>query len=263
MSKKSKARKQARAAAPTVAGALERARLRGIIQDARVARAAGRDDAVDWALSKLPPVARRAVLVELGRPISDRVTPEQEAALRAVWAQVPDLECRGKCWDSCGAIQMTDPEHALTARAGVEIADSRYDGSATLCPALTVLNTCSVYDVRPTICRLFGAVENMPCSQGCQPAGGRAPLRIRDGYRLLAEAYRIAGDDQAADELLADFATDELADAEEARIRAHQAAYMAAVDDRKLHARANRSHTVIYAHGPGRPSSKPAPGVAQ
>lgn len=243
------------------AGVVDVRRLRAVVQAARVATAAGRHDVVDQQLALLPPAARHAARVELARTPAERITPEQETALRELWARIPAVECRGKCWDSCGAIQMTDPEHALTARGGFEIADSSYDGSGSLCPALTVLNTCAVYDDRPTICRLFGAAENMQCSQGCRPVDGQPFLRVRDAYRLLAEALRIAGDDQAADEILADFATDELADAEEARIRARQAEYDQAVREHKAAAKA--SGPVLYAHGRGRVSSKPAPGMIQ
>lgn len=28
---------------------------------------------------------------------------------------------------------------------------------------------CSVYDIRPSICRLWGLVESMPCLWGCKP----------------------------------------------------------------------------------------------
>lgn len=37
------------------------------------------------------------------------------------------------------------------------------------CPLL-VDGRCSVYNARPMICRLFGAVEGMICKHGCKPA---------------------------------------------------------------------------------------------
>jgi Fe-S-cluster containining protein len=39
------------------------------------------------------------------------------------------------------------------------------------CPAL-VDGRCSVYEDRPLICRLWGAVESMPCVHGCEATPG-------------------------------------------------------------------------------------------
>lgn len=36
------------------------------------------------------------------------------------------------------------------------------------CPLLEN-ERCSVYEVRPMICRLWGLVESMPCPWGCKP----------------------------------------------------------------------------------------------
>ncbi len=38
------------------------------------------------------------------------------------------------------------------------------------CPYLKE-GRCSIYPVRPTICRMWGAVESMPCSFGCEIEG--------------------------------------------------------------------------------------------
>jgi Fe-S-cluster containining protein len=131
------------------------------------------------------PPARRATAAELA------------ARLDAVYAQLPEIECRGKCWDSCGPIAMTAPEQARVAAAGVDIPTSNYftDGPA-LCPALTMLRRCAVYEVRPLICRLWGLTEWMPCTYGCRPEGGL----IKDAVarELLAQVAEIGGDVEQA-----------------------------------------------------------------
>ena len=39
-----------------------------------------------------------------------------------------------------------------------------------VCPYLTDKGRCSIYDLRPLICRMFGTVEGMPCPHGCKAA---------------------------------------------------------------------------------------------
>jgi len=55
------------------------------------------------------------------------------------------------------------------------------------CPLLSD-GRCTVYEIRPTICRLWGMVDAMPCVFGCQPTR----LLSRDqGYEFLERAGRI------------------------------------------------------------------------
>jgi len=42
------------------------------------------------------------------------------------------------------------------------------EAKQTACPLLKK-GKCTVYVVRPLICRLWACVENMPCFQGCRP----------------------------------------------------------------------------------------------
>lgn len=59
---------------------------------------------------------------------------------------------------------------------------------------LTEEHRCSVYEIRPMICRLWGLVRGMPCPYGCRPEGGLLP--DEEGQRLLREAERIGGTDE-------------------------------------------------------------------
>jgi hypothetical protein len=110
------------------------------------------------------------------------------AAPRA-WDRIPAMHCKGLCAESCGPIEASTEERALLVERGVNLPSVGQamtaffmDGDYT-CPALKD-ERCSVYDVRPTICRLWGAVEGMPCPHGCLPDGGRLPDAI--GTALLA-----------------------------------------------------------------------------
>jgi Fe-S-cluster containining protein len=115
------------------------------------------------------------------------VTAEVEA-----WTKVPPMQCKGLCADSCGPIEASPLERRLLAAHGVRlpsVEDALMEmlaGGDGKCPALRE-GRCSVYDVRPTICRLWGVVEGMPCPHGCVPEGGRLPDML--GQAILANSF--------------------------------------------------------------------------
>lgn len=126
--------------------------------------------------------------------------PDRAAALEALYAELPTIDCKGACWTSCGPIRMTGLEHRRVEEAGVAIPEGT--AASGLCPALTMLRRCAVYDSRPTICRLFGLTRNLRCSHGCMPSTGRL-LTDEEGYDFLARAHEIAGEQAQADQLRA------------------------------------------------------------
>jgi Fe-S-cluster containining protein len=235
-----------------------RGRMRDIAEAGRSATTGA--DMLAGVLAHAPgrnPLERR-----IGRQLTapPTVTPAQEEALRALWATLPDVECLGQCWDACGPIRMTTPEHALTERAGFDIPDAAHNGNAYLCPALTMLKQCAVYDVRPMICRLWGVSEHMPCNYGCRPAG-RPLLSIRETWEAIAEGFRIAGDTDGADKILAAWSTPERA-AETDRLITEKKER----DDEQRQVqmlRAQRRGGITYVQGPGQLGKKPAQGTQQ
>lgn len=114
------------------------------------------------------------------------------ARLDALYAQLPRIECRGSCHDSCGPIDMTRPERRRIAVAGYEVTPEAAIVAGMRCPALTVLKRCAVYPVRPMICRLWGLTRAMTCTYGCVPEGGH--LSEAQAYEFLACAADIAGE---------------------------------------------------------------------
>lgn len=110
---------------------------------------------------------------------------KQEAALEALYATLPRLECKGLCSDTCHFIAMTPLEQHRIRRTGgpeISMADSP-------CPAL-ILGRCSVYRRRPMICRLWGLVEDLPCHYGCKP---ERYLTDAEGKRFLARVQALSG----------------------------------------------------------------------
>ena len=108
----------------------------------------------------------------------------QERTLDALYAKVPEGKCKGLCQESCGPIRMSRAEWLrIKKRAGSGATTLRPGG---VCPLLTDAGNCSVYSIRPMVCRLWGVVESMPCPWGCMPEDGL--LADEEGYKLLHEA---------------------------------------------------------------------------
>jgi len=86
----------------------------------------------------------------------------------ATLAQVPPFTCKPGCSRCCGVILMSRLEwKRICDRLGYE---PKADDHSLDCPMLKD-GRCSIYDIRPAICRLFGAVDHklLECPEGCRP----------------------------------------------------------------------------------------------
>lgn len=117
--------------------------------------------------------------------------------IRDLYKEIPDLACKGFCANSCGPIDMSDTERSRLVDLGVEIpvftterARAWADGARLDCPALSPMRTCSVYEDRPLICRLWGVAESMPCVWGCRPV---RELTDAEAYDLIFKVNEIGG----------------------------------------------------------------------
>jgi Fe-S-cluster containining protein len=117
-------------------------------------------------------------------------------SLERIYRAVPTVACRGLCAEYCGPIDMSDEERRRIADRGVTIppVDHAFqaiiDGTPNACPAL-VDGRCSVYEDRPLICRLWGAVESMPCEHGCEVTPGL--LMDAGAHTLLTRSLAVGG----------------------------------------------------------------------
>lgn len=114
----------------------------------------------------------------------------QNAKLDELYAGLPKIQCQGFCSASCGPIGMSLRERERAEQAGGRELPIIRQGS---CPML-VDRRCSIYEVRPMTCRLWGMVEAMRCPYGCQP---ERLLTDEEGKRLLEGAEAIGGRDTA------------------------------------------------------------------
>jgi hypothetical protein len=98
--------------------------------------------------------------------------------LQEIYAKIPKVACQRKCQNACGVIPVQRPElKKIRKKAQVDIENYLLDGPEGItmmfnaeterCPVLDKEGNCTVYEVRPFMCRLFGAVEGMLCPEGC------------------------------------------------------------------------------------------------
>lgn len=129
------------------------------------------------------------------------VSADAVARLEQLYARIPSMHCQGRCYHSCTSIDMSEVERARLAERGFHIpprrsvAEIREQGRRTgrvdACPALSALGACRVYDVRPLICRAFGAVEGLRCAYDCTPT--TRELTTAEFVELMLEIDRISG----------------------------------------------------------------------
>lgn len=101
------------------------------------------------------------------------------AALDRLYAELPTISCQGRCAIACGPIPLSEIEaRRLQLHAHVKprtvirlLADGgpHTEVPRERCIYLTPADRCSVYAVRPLICRAWGLVRLMSCMHGCLP----------------------------------------------------------------------------------------------
>jgi uncharacterized protein len=110
-------------------------------------------------------------------------------------AMIPSFACRTGCHDCCGLVPFLTPEKDRASVLRPLEQWEKFDGNswvtksalATMrCPFLTD-GGCGIYDDRPVICRLFGAVDAplMTCPHGCGP---RSKITDRQARQMIDEA---------------------------------------------------------------------------
>jgi len=124
--------------------------------------------------------------------------------LQDIYDKVPEMDCQGHCGRDrhntcCANIACTATEafimeqHIGREAAWVGTPDGMMRQNRDVyfpniaCPFLGVGGRCEVYEVRPLICRLWGATREMPCPWGCKP---KRVLNYLDAMRLLNEAAK-------------------------------------------------------------------------
>ena len=110
--------------------------------------------------------------------------------LESIYASLPSVVCQGLCAESCGPIACSQAEaNRMEAAAGRPLEFT----SGLTCGYLDpVQRRCTVYAMRPLVCRLWGVTTKMACPWGCQPTS--APVEPADMRRLINLSAVIGGD---------------------------------------------------------------------
>jgi Fe-S-cluster containining protein len=102
------------------------------------------------------------------------------AALRALYAAIPAVACKGLCHDQCTLIPVSAAERAaIHSHTGRRVKTLPMLKKFVMRPADDGLHCrylrkgrCEIYEARPAICRLYGAADGLECPHGCPPLGG-------------------------------------------------------------------------------------------
>ena len=119
---------------------------------------------------------------------------DRAAELKALYARLPEVACKGLCADSCGPIDMSPLERQQLRLQGVRIPlpqealrQLRQVGDYS-CPALRE-GRCTVHEQRPAICRMWGTVVSLACPHGCTVSP--SPLPDSQAFEILLEIHAI------------------------------------------------------------------------
>lgn len=95
--------------------------------------------------------------------------------VKKLWSKIPSIKCQRKCHATCGVIIMSEAEKKMIIdRIGHDPFIEQYIAiyskipGCLSCPLLKD-EKCSIYDIRPAVCRIYGAVKKMQCPHGCIP----------------------------------------------------------------------------------------------
>jgi hypothetical protein len=113
------------------------------------------------------------------------VAAEQE--LRAIYESLPRLECRRLCHGSCGPVVMSGLEWERL----IEAHEERECDADLVSPYLErESGLCGAYELRPLICRLWGATERLRCEFGCEPERALSDAEVE---ALVARVEALSG----------------------------------------------------------------------
>ena len=88
-----------------------------------------------------------------------------------LYSLIPDLLCPGGCSACCRVFGIPSQTRMETQRINAYLAAAgrrKKPARGTTCPYVSSRG-CTIYPVRPFICRLYGASPDYPCREGVRP----------------------------------------------------------------------------------------------
>lgn len=113
------------------------------------------------------------------------------AKIDVLTSAVPSVPCKPGCSDCCGPVLMSRLEWKRILKVMGKTEKELAVPEDLTCPMLDRgTHRCGCYEVRPTICRVFGASlhKRLVCPHGCAPA---IPLTARDTDELINAVAKI------------------------------------------------------------------------
>lgn len=123
--------------------------------------------------------------------------PERSAKpspeLQAIWNRVPEMkDCQGRCHTSCGPVPVSGAERKVIEDQGKDIGIKDGMLGPMTCSLLSPDGSCSIYSVRPLMCRIWGASKFLPCPYGCVP---ERYITEVEAWEMLNEIAALTGED--------------------------------------------------------------------
>lgn len=116
-------------------------------------------------------------------------------AVRELYRRVPKVNCKRLCGHACRTlIDMSAVERErIETYTGQRLPAWMNTVHNRVCPLLTPKGGCSVYGLRPMVCRVWGATDSpgMICPHGCTVEG--EPLSSAEMQHLMLETLRVGG----------------------------------------------------------------------
>ena len=103
-----------------------------------------------------------------------------------LYATLPHIQCQRRCQNSCGPILMSKAE---SDRIAERIGRTPRDTKDLSCPMLSLMGSCTIYDIRPAICRIYALTKSLQCQFGCTPERW---LDDTEARRLLRRIHQLS-----------------------------------------------------------------------
>lgn len=103
--------------------------------------------------------------------------------LNKLYKQIPGVNCKPGCTDCCGPAPFSDKEWGKLPR---KFRRRKPANEPAVC-RFKKEKGCMIYEYRPTMCRLFGAVDGclLKCSHG---ARAEHPLSNKEAQQIIINA---------------------------------------------------------------------------
>jgi len=113
-----------------------------------------------------------------------------EGKLRQIYRRIPDFNCAPKCNQCCGPVPWAIVEHRVITKwmteRGVEerFTETMFDS----CPYIKD-NKCSIYEIRPILCRIFGVVDTPKLM--CPYRSAKDRLTDEEARKMIDEVFAL------------------------------------------------------------------------